>query len=118
MSDKPLHWQDNLVYKTVDQINKDLYDFGATVAEIPSVPEAYTHLVKQLSDILKTLSPQKIQVLMYKIDIPEVAFRALNRQKLSKADFLNQLSKMMIEREFKKVYLRHYFKTKNPRLEQ
>lgn len=117
MSNKPLHWQDNLVFETVDQINKDLQELGAKPIVIPSVKEAYEHLLQELSAILQKTEPKKTQSFMYRVDIPESAFRALNQQKQGKNAYFLALSAMIIEREFKKVYLKHYFKQQGHRLE-
>lgn len=106
MSNLPANWQNNLVFETVDQINKDLSFVQKTIDRPLTQEDSYDYLVLALASILDNLSTQQIQSLMYKVDISEIKFRALINLKFSKSMHYQKLSEMIIEREFKKVYVR------------
>lgn len=106
LSSLPAHWSENMVLDTITQINKDLFSYGHQIEPIADFSHAYTDILQQLSAILQHIKGSKLQTFVYKVDIAENAFRALHKQKLQTQDYFLALSAMIIEREFKKVYLR------------
>ncbi len=105
-SSLPAHWSENMVQETIDQLNKDLFSYGHHIEPIADFSNAYIDILQQLSAILQHVTPAKLQTLLYKVDIPETTFRRLQTQKMPKQNYFLTLSGLMIEREFKKVYLR------------
>lgn len=97
-----------LVKQTVEQINKDLYSLGHEITQEVQV-NPYDAITTALSDILQKLPIAKVQRFLYQVDVPEKAFSSILKQSKSLEEKYQALAHLILEREFKKVYLRWWF---------
>ncbi len=105
-----LHINPDLVEETIFQLNKDLNSIKKTI-DIPVSNFVYVELVDGLCQLLTNTKMSDIQVFLYQVDLSEETLKKLHRKKLPSQQFYVELSKLIIEREFKKVFIkRHYSK--------
>ena len=100
-----------LVCETIDQINKDLFETKQCVLHNVHEKTMYENTIAQLKTILSKLKTTELQAFLYKVDIKEETLKQILRK--SGSNYYMELSKLILEREFKKVYLRKYFASKS-----
>jgi hypothetical protein len=95
-----------IVEKTIEQLNKDFYDYDIDFILSNKGESSYQNLILQISDVLKELSKQsgnKLQSLLYRIDIPEKLY--VNILKTNE-NYFEQLADIILRRECFKVITR------------
>ncbi len=107
--------EEEIVKLAADQVIRDFQRLGLTVSFSGKASEAYEELFSQLLDHIDQLllnQPGKLNALLYQIDV--------NQKKASKTignmNPSEELTHMILEREFVKVLTRIYFRD-NPSLE-
>ncbi len=104
-----------MIIETIDQINKDLQNIYPDIPyPSPDLSDFHEYILRFLIEMLQQIPPKMVQSFLYRVDIPEATLLKLMRNKLPKRDFNMQLGKLIIEREFKKVYLRRLFSKNKP----
>lgn len=99
---------DDFALKTQQQIKKDFGMFGIHLFDETSITPSYDDLFFEVIDGLTKATEkgeQHLLRLLYQIDIPEKDFLS----SISSDNFLEEMSKMIIQRESYKVYLRSKF---------
>jgi len=99
-----------IIRDTVNQINKDfnLEGFELKLSEIEQ--NTFDDLKIQLAPVIDQLfnkDKQEFNNLLYRVDIPEKDFRKLLKENQNK--FSEDLSEMIIRREFQKVLTKRFF---------
>lgn len=105
-----------IVMETAEQVKKDLGLFSIEI-HISGRPESayeelHTQLMPAVSDMLQR-DPGLFRELLYRIDVDE--HKLARMLSLSGNDAMSEASvytELIIEREFRKVITRHYFKEK------
>ena len=100
----------DVLKKTIDQINKDLYVYGEVVDLDVNSANAYSHLLDLVSLIVKRMLEQNSEqffALLYRIDVSE---NSVNKVLSTEGDQVKQLSSILIEREAIKVLTRANFR--------
>jgi hypothetical protein len=98
-----------IVRETAEQVIKDVQLSGFDLRFSGDPLSAYSELRQQLLPILQDLhksDSSAFQALLYRIDLSESEFARLPRG----ADFYGQLTDKVLQREFKKVLIRRYFR--------
>jgi len=99
----------DIVRQTADQLIKDVQVFGFEIQFSGDPYAAYAELRQQLLPILKELhknDASSFRALLYRIDLSEREFARLSQG----AEFYEELADKVLQREFKKVVIRKYFK--------
>jgi hypothetical protein len=106
------HNQLNIIQETADQTIKDFDAFGYEIIFSGKEKSAYEELFKQLSPLIESLinnNYKKLMNLLYRIDIAEdVINQELKNNNPS--EFAAIITKIVLERELKKVVTRNYYK--------
>lgn len=99
----------DFVLATQGQIAKDFgmsgIDFDPTFASDPLDYDALQEILEDRISRIMQLGERQLLQLLYQIDVPQQDFLALTTE----ANFLPQLSNLIIRREAYKVYLRRKF---------
>ena len=102
-----------LVIETALQIQKDFLIIGEEVSYSGKRIQAYNELYSQLFSIIERyvhLDFQKFVNLMYRIDISEKQIKSLLND--MSINFVDEATRLVIEREFKKVLTRNFYRNK------
>ena len=102
---------EEFIRKTAEQVSKDFGMFGLDIEFPERISKAYPLLMGQLATHLENLlnsQHEKLRSLLYQIDISEpTIYKAFDGKDTSEHPQI--LAHMVLERELKKVLLRHYF---------
>jgi hypothetical protein len=96
-----------IISKTVDQINKDLGSLLPVAARLTGTDTPYNELYAFVYPVIEKLLNEKktdLQQLLYRIDIPESYMRKLPTQRTEAAAYITH---GILERELQKVVIRH-----------
>ena len=106
------HNQLNIIQETADQTIKDFDAFGYEIIFSGKEESAYEELFKQLSPLIESLinnNYKKLMNVLYRIDVAEdVINQELKNNNPS--EFAAIITKIVLERELKKVVTRNYYK--------
>ena len=100
------HRNNEIAERTIEQLNKNFYDYGVEFILLKNGENAYQNLILQISNALKELSKQsgnKLQSLLYRIDIPEKLYNNILK---TNENYFEQLADIVIRRECYKVITR------------
>lgn len=104
--------QSEIIRLTAEQVIKDFALFGIEIKFSGSVPGAYDELFEQLdSSLIDLLNSdyRKLLALLYHIDLSE---KVLNDRLTSHPGNPSEIiTRMVLERELKKVLIRKFYKT-------
>ncbi|MFM7218093.1 MAG: hypothetical protein ACKO1U_08755 [Bacteroidota bacterium] len=100
-----------IVRETAEQVIRDFHGSAVEITFSGDPFRAYDELLEQLIPAVESLYKQggsRLSALLYRIDLEERAVRALP----GGPERYRKLSELILQREFKKVLIRHYFKDK------
>ncbi|MFC1733649.1 hypothetical protein ACFL6I_25400 [candidate division KSB1 bacterium] len=107
----------NLIKETARQIIKDFKIHGLELEFSGNTESAYDEMFDQIFPALDELINSdygKFLSLLYQIDISEKQVGTL-LEEYPKSHYSKGLTKLILEREFRKVLTKHYFQKKNLR---
>ncbi|MFM9051928.1 MAG: hypothetical protein ACKOKF_06385 [Bacteroidota bacterium] len=96
--------------ETAEQVIRDFQSASIEITFSGDPFRAYDELLEQLEPLVKSLikeEPSRLSSLLYRIDISEKDFRKVSQG----PERFRQLAELILQREFKKVLIRHYFKS-------
>lgn len=99
-----------ILKETAEQIQKDFASCGIEIFFSGKEVFPYESLLHQVENHISRLITDhliQLQTLLYRIDIPEGSYFKLKKDANS---FPNELSRLILEREFMKVVTRHLYK--------
>lgn len=109
------HNNEKYVRETAEQIILDFQRFGIEI-QFPAnlrfaYDELYNQLLPEIENLLNT-NQEKLMAMLYAIDVSEAKIKKETSLKpdINFADLITDLS---LDREFKKVLTRHYFKSQD-----
>jgi len=105
-----------IVEKTANQIAKDFALFGLPIDFSGNTEWAYTELYDRMCPIIERLIQRdytRLLSLLYQIDLTPATIKTARDENPDMPES-EMLSQLIIYREFKKVVMRMYFKSKKP----
>ncbi|MFN8166028.1 MAG: hypothetical protein U0X76_07635 [Bacteroidia bacterium] len=100
-----------IIRETAEQVIRDFRIHGVEIVFSGNELTAWEELLAQITPVIATMyskNRQAFMSLLYQIDISESKFRKV-AETTDQEEFRNQLSEMIIRREFQKVLTRRYF---------
>lgn len=100
-----------IVRETAEQVIRDFQGSAVEITFSGDPFRAYDELLEQLVPAVEALYKQggsRLSALLYRVDLEERLVRALPAGN----ERYRKLSELILQREFKKVLIRHYFKNK------
>ena len=101
----------NIIRETAQQVIRDFQTASIEITFSGDPFRAYEELLEQLEPLVKTLSkedPTRFSALLYRIDVSEKDLRNIH----TGPERFRQIAELILQREFKKVLIRHYFRQK------
>lgn len=109
------HNNEKYVRETAEQIILDFQRFGIEI-QFPAnlrfaYDELYNQLLPEIENLLNT-NQEKLMAMLYAIDVSEAKIKKETSLKPD-INFADLITDLTLDREFKKVLTRHYFKSQD-----